>query len=327
MDNFIFSLNVTIPIFLVILLGFFLKKIGLIHEEFVRDANQYVFKCALPVLLFQDIATSDIVGQASSSFVLFCMIVTIIQFLVVWALSYLFLKDKSLVGAFAQASSRGSAAILGVAFVENICGNAGMAPLMIVAAVPFYNILSVLILTFSAGLSWEKKTKGESEGSRKERRRIIRSACLNILKNPIIIGIVLGIPFAVFKIRIPEIGLRTIRYVGQTATPVALLAIGGGFSKTEAVSRLKPAIVSSLIKLVILPAVFLPLAILMNFGSSEMAAILIMLASPTTVSCYVMAKNMGNDGPLTADVILITTIFSSITLTGWIFLLRSMGKI
>lgn len=320
MDNFIFSLNVTIPIFLVILLGYILRKIGLINENFVSIANKYVFKCALPVMLFQDIAFTDTLRSAKGSFVLFCALVTIAMFLLVWLCSYVFLKDKSLVGAFAQAGARGSAAILGVAFVENISGSAGMAPLMIVSAVPFFNILSVIILTFSADLN-------KSAGEKKSHGAVIKKSLFNIVTNPIIIGILLGIPFALLNVKFPAIATRTMDYVARTATPVALIAIGGGFDKQEATRRVKPAIWASLIKLVILPAVFLPLAVLFHFASSEMVAILIMLASPTTVSCYIMAVNMENDGPLTSNVILLTTIFSSATLTGWIFILRSFNLI
>ena len=320
MDNFIFSLNVTIPIFLVILLGYILRKIGLINENFVSIANKYVFKCALPVMLFQDIAFTDTLRSAKGSFVLFCALVTIAMFLLVWLCSYVFLKDKSLVGAFAQAGARGSAAILGVAFVENISGSAGMAPLMIVSAVPFFNILSVIILTFSADLN-------KSAGEKKSHGAVIKKSLFNIVTNPIIIGILLGIPFALLNVKFPAIATRTMDYVARTATPVALIAIGGGFDKQQATRRVKPAIWASLIKLVILPAVFLPLAVLFHFASSEMVAILIMLASPTTVSCYIMAVNMENDGPLTSNVILLTTIFSSVTLTGWIFILRSFNLI
>lgn len=320
MDNFIFSLNVTIPIFLVILLGYILRKIGLINENFVSIANKYVFKCALPVMLFQDIAFTDTLRSAKGSFVLFCALVTIAMFLLVWLCSYVFLKDKSLVGAFAQAGARGSAAILGVAFVENISGSAGMAPLMIVSAVPFFNILSVIILTFSADLN-------KSAGEKKSHGAVIKKSLFNIVTNPIIIGILLGIPFALLNVKFPAIATRTMDYVARTATPVALIAIGGGFDKQEATRRVKPAIWASMIKLVILPAVFLPLAVLFHFASSEMVAILIMLASPTTVSCYIMAVNMENDGPLTSNVILLTTIFSSVTLTGWIFILRSFNLI
>ena len=157
MDSFIFSLNATMPVFLVIVLGYILKQIGLFTDEFCRVGNKYVFLVALPVLLFRDIAQTNLYEDFKLSFVLYCAGVTTLVFLGVWFLAAHILKDKSLVGAFAQASVRSSAAILGIAFVENMYGNAGLAPLMIVSAVPLFNIYSVIILTFSAnGGAWHR---------------------------------------------------------------------------------------------------------------------------------------------------------------------------
>lgn len=315
MENFIFSVNVTIPIFLVILLGYILRRSGFFTEEFVRVANRYVFVIALPVMLFLDIASSDVREKMELKFFLFCLIVTIIMFLLVWLIAVLVLKDKSMVGAFAQAGARGSAAVLGVAFVQNICGEMGMTPLMIVAAVPFFNILSVIILVFNAGGS-DKKDYGK-----------VKNACINIAKNPIIIGILLGLIVSLFGFDLPVIPSNTLWYISRTATPIALLAIGAGFDTKQALARLKPALGAAFVKLVGLPLVFLPIAYKLGFAPSEMAAILIMLASPTTVSCYVMAENMRNDAVLTSNVIVLTTLLSSVTLTIWIYILKSLGCI
>lgn len=312
MDSFIFSLNATMPVFLVIVLGYILKQIGLFTDEFCRVGNKYVFLVALPVLLFRDIAQTNLYEDFKLSFVLYCAGVTTLVFLGVWFLAAHILKDKSLVGAFAQASVRSSAAILGIAFVENMYGNAGLAPLMIVSAVPLFNIYSVIILTFSAN--------GGQHGT-----GAIRKACINVLKNPIIIGIVLGLPFSLLRIEIPTIPLKMIESVGATATPLALLVVGAGFEGTKALAKIKPTLWATAIKLVFLPAVFQPLAIALGLQDAELVAALIMLGSPTTVSCYVMATNMGNDGELSTSIIVLTTLLSSVTLTGWIFLLRSMG--
>lgn len=315
MENFIFSVNVTIPIFLVILLGYILRQRGFLTGEFTRVANKYVFVVALPVMLFLDIAKSDIKKEMNIRFFLFCLIVTIIMFCLVWGIAKLTIKDKTMIGAFAQAGARGSAAILGVAFVENICGEIGMTPLMIVAAVPFFNILSVIILVFNAN---NEKSKDYGK---------INSACINIVKNPIIIGILIGLIASLIDLPIATIPDRTLNYISRTATPIALIAVGAGFDTKQAIARLKPAIGATFIKLIGLPMLFLPIAYKLGFGASEMVAILIMLASPTTVSSYVMAKNMDNDDILTSNVIVLTTLLSSITLTMWIFILRNFGCI
>lgn len=316
MADFIFSLNATLPIFLIMVLGWFLMRIGLFNKEFNKVADKYVFKVALPVLLFKDIATADIRSDFNLTFVLFCMITTTIMFLAIWGLSYIFIKDKTQVGAFAQASARGSAAVLGIAFINNIYGNSGMAPLMIVSAVPLYNILSVIILTFSADMG-ESVDKGAN----------IRKACLNVVKNPIIIGIFLGLPFSILGISIPQIPLKAVTSIAQTATPVALLVVGAGFEGAKAIKKLKLTSIATFIKLVLLPLIFFPFAIAFGFRGSELVAILVMLGSPTTVTCYIMAKNMGNDDVLSSSIVVMATLLSSVTLTGWIFVLKVMGLI
>lgn len=327
MADFIFSLNATLPIFLIMVLGWFLMRIGLFTKEFNKVADKYVFKVALPVLLFKDIATADIRSDFNLTFVLFCMITTTIMFLAIWGLSYIFIKDKTQVGAFAQASARGSAAVLGIAFINNIYGNSGMAPLMIVSAVPLYNILSVIILTFSADMGKEAQKNKLTDNVSNSKGSNIKKACINVVKNPIIIGIFLGLPFSIFGISIPPIPLKAVTSIAQTATPIALLVVGAGFEGAKAIKKIKLTAIATFIKLVLLPLIFFPFAIAFGFRGSELVAILIMLGSPTTVTCYIMAKNMGNDEVLSSSIVVMATLLSSVTLTGWIFVLKVMGLI
>ena len=120
---------------------------------------------------------------------------------------------------------------------------------------------------------------------------------------------------------------KTVNSVAQMATPLALITIGAGFEGRKALAKIRPTIAASMIKLVIQPLIFLPVAAWMGFRGEQMIAILIMLASPTTPSCYIMAKNMDNDGVLTASVIVMTTLLAAFTLTGWIFILKTVGLI
>ncbi len=228
-----------------------------------------------------------------------------------------------MVGAFAQASARSSAAILGIAFIQNMYGDSGMAPLMIVSAVPLFNVYSVIILTVSAAMARQNASTNPSGNGWK----LFQTTLLQILKNPIILGILAGIPFSLSGIAIPDIPLKAINNLAATATPMALLSIGAGFEGKKALAKLKPTFVASFCKLIGIPALFLPIAYLLGFQGSELVAILIMLGSPTTVSCYIMAKNMDNDAVLTSSIIVLTTLLSSVTLTLWIFALRSFGLI
>jgi predicted permease len=118
MDSFIFSLNSTIPIFLVMIVGYVIRKIGIVDEHFATVANRYVFKVSLPVLLFRDLSVANFKSDFDLKFVLFCCIVTILMFSITWILTEIFMKDDSMKGAFIQASCRSSAAILGIAFIE-----------------------------------------------------------------------------------------------------------------------------------------------------------------------------------------------------------------
>lgn len=316
MENFIYSVNVTFPIFLVMVIGYILKQIGMLNDNFVTVANKFNFRVTLPFMLFRDISGVDIKAVFDLKYVLFCAIVSTLCFWLIWGGTKLFLKDKSLRGAFVQASFRSSAAVMGLAFIENIYGSSAMGPLMIVGAVPLYNIFSVIVLTFEGAHAGEEN-----------RTQKIKEACVNIAKNPIILAILAGLVVGLLGIDFPMIIDKTVNSVAQMATPLALITIGAGFEGRKALAKIKPTIAASLIKLVVQPLIFVPVAAWMGFTGEKMIGILIMLASPTTPSCYIMAKNMNNDGTLTASVVVMTTLMAAFTLTGWIFILKTCGLI
>lgn len=316
MENFIYSINVTMPIFLVMVIGYILKQIGMLNDNFVTVANKFNFKVTLPFMLFKDIAGVDIKAVFDIKYVLFCAIVSTICFWVVWGTAKLLVRDKTIRGAFVQSSFRGSAAVMGLAFIQNIYGSSAMGPLMIVSAVPLYNIFSVIVLTFEAN---------DSTGIDKKAK--IRQAGINICKNPIILSILAGLIVGLLGIQFPTLVNKTVSNVAQMATPLALITIGAGFEGRKALAKIAPTMASSMIKLVLQPLVFLPVAAWMGFSGEKMIAILIMLASPTTPSRYIMAKSMNNDEVLTASVIVTTTLMAAFTLTGWIFLLKTLGYI
>lgn len=335
MDSFIYSINSTIPIFLVMIVGWIIKKCQIIDDNFVNKANKYVFHVALPILLYRDLSKADFVSQFDITFVLFCVIVTTIMFLGMWGLTELFMKDDTMKGAFVQASCRSSAAILGIAFIQNMYSDAGMAPLMILAAVPLFNIFSVIILTFKAHAEvFNNQNKLSANildtnilNKSTSNEKAILQSCINIVKNPIIIGIFIGFVASLAHFRLPVVFEKAVESIAQTATPIALLCIGAGFEGRKAIKKIKPTLLAAFIKIIGLAALFLPVAVWMGFRNQELVAILIMLASPTTVTAYIMAKNMYNDEILTSSVVVVTTFLSSVTLTAWIYILRSFGLI
>ncbi len=311
MENFLYSINATLPIFLLIVLGKVLYKLQIIHDDFVKGADRYVYYVALPVLVFKDLTENNIRNTFDIGYVLFCFFVTLFVILSIWGATELFMKNESEKGAFIQASYRSSAAILGLAFIDNMYRSAGMAPLMIIGAVPLFNIFAVVILTL----------KGSNGGQKPD----LKTTICNIFKNPILLGILIALPFAFLDVTFPAFLNKGISYLAGTASPLALLSIGAGFEGRKAIKKLKPTIIASFIKLVLLCGIFLPLAIALGYRNQELVGILIMLGSPATVSCYIMAKNTGNDATLTSSIIVLTTLLSSVTLTTWIYLLKSMG--
>lgn len=310
MDNLYYSLNATLPIFFIMVIGFLLKQRGAIKEGFIQGADSFNFNVTLPVLLFKDIAGSNFIEIFDVGYVIFCMTATTICFFLIWGGAKFFLKDKSMIGAFVQASYRSSAAILGIAFIQNIYGTSGMAPLMIIGTVPLYNVFAVLVLTL----------EGKQETS--EPSHPWKKILINIVKNPILLAILAGILVSLLRINFPIVINKTIQNLAAMATPLALISIGAGFEGRSAISKIKPTLVATAIKLILQGIVFIPIAIYIGFRTEKLVALLIMLTAPATPSCYIMARNMKNDIVLTSSIIVSTTFLGAFTLTGWIYLLR-----
>lgn len=314
MENLIFSLNATIPIFLMMLLGMLFRKLGWMDEVFAAKMNKFVFLVPLPVLLFEQLATVDFSEVWDIKFILFCFVVTAISITISTLISLLW-KDRSVKGEFIQATYRSSAALLGIAFIQNIYGTAGMAPLMIIGSVPLYNIMAVVVLSVF------------KPGNNSFDKALVKKTLKGIATNPIIIGIVVGFVWSALKLPMPLILHKTVSSIGATATPMGLMSMGATFEMKKATSKMKPTLVVVFMKLVGFCVVFLPMAALLGFRNEEMIAILVMLGSATTVSCFVMARNMGHEGTLSSGVIMMTTLLSAFTLTMWLDVLRSFGLV
>ena len=313
MQNLIFSLNATLPVFLVMVVGYALGQFGFLPPAFCKASDRLTFKVTLPLMLFLDMGSVDILHDFQPRFVLFCFAATLVGILTVWVGAKRFLKDKALVGEFVQAGYRSSAAVLGVAFIQNIYGSAGMAPLMILGSVPLFNIFAVLILMLES-----PEQRGVPDP---------KQLLCGVATNPILLGIVFGTVYALLPFTLPQIATKTISSIASLTTPLSLLSIGASFEGTKAIKKLGPTLAAAFIKTVGLAAVFLPCAVALGFRNEELVALLIMLGSPTTPSAYVMSRNMGHEGVLTSSCIALTTLLSALTLTGWIFVLRSGGDL
>ena len=290
------------------------RKLGWMDEVFAAKMNKFVFLVPLPVLLFEQLATVDFSEVWDIKFILFCFVVTAISITISTLISLLW-KDRSIKGEFIQATYRSSAALLGIAFIQNIYGTAGMAPLMIIGSVPLYNIMAVVVLSFF------------KPGNNSFDKVLVKKTLKGIVTNPIIIGIVAGFVWSALKLPMPLILHKTVSSIGATATPMGLMSMGATFEMKKATSKMKPTLVAVFMKLIGFCAIFLPVAAMLGFRNEQLIAILVMLGSATTVSSFVMARNMGHEGTLSSGVIMMTTLLSAFTLTMWLDVLRSFGLV
>lgn len=314
LNNLIFCLNATVPIFFLILLGMFLRRIQLMDDAFTARLNTLVFRVCLPALLFHDMYRTDYRTNWNTAYVVYCALATLASILICTGVSYL-LKDRSIQGEFIQTSYRSSATILGIAVVQNLYHNVGMAPLMVIGAVPIYNIAAVIILEMY------RPDRGKLDAM------LLRKTIHGILTNPIILSILLGFAWSLLRLPLPTIGDATVDYVGRCATPLGIIAMGASFQWEKARQSAGPALVSTFIKLFGLCALFLPLGVLLGFRNDLLVAALVMCGSSTTISCFVMAKGMGHKGDLTISTVMLTTLLSAFSLTFWLFILKSHGWI
>ena len=317
LNNLIFCLNAVVPIFLLMLLGMFFMRIGIFDDAFVSKMNSFVFRVALPALVFYDLCSEDFGRVWDLRFVLFCFLATLVSILLCVAISCL-LRDRRVQGEFIQVSYRSSAAILGVSLVTNLYGTSGMTPLMMLGAVPLYNAAAVVVLTIFTPERNKMKRTGMN-------RAQVRKTAVGIITNPILIGIFAGLLWSVLRLPMGSILDHTVQNLARLATPLGIMAMGASFNLKKALSGIRTAGLGAFIKLIGLGLIFVPLAVTLGFRQDRLVAILIMCCSCSTVSCYVMAREMGHEGTLTSSTVMLTTFFSAFTLTGWLFVLKPLG--
>lgn len=314
MESFVYSVNASLPIFLTMAAGLGLQRLGLLDRHFADVADKFVFKVTLPLMLFEQIRAVDIYHSFDGTYLAFCAGATLAGILVIWALAHRFVRPKGSVGAFVQACYRSSAAILGLAFIQNIYGSAGMAGLMILGSVPLFNLFAVAVLTL----------EGEDAGGQPLKARLA-GAAKGVATNPIILGILAGFAAALIRLPVPTVLDRTLENLAGLTTPLALVAIGVTFDFKAALGTSRLALIASAVKLVVLPAVFLPLGAALGFREQMFMGLIVMLGSPCTPTSYVMTRSLGGDAALAGTTVMLTTLTSSVSLTFWIFLWRSLG--
>lgn len=312
-NNLVFSLNCVLPIFIIIAFGFLLKQKDYLDEHTVKKINTLSFNFAIPFLLFRDIASADLGSIIDFRLLSYALISTLVIFILLWIGAKIFIKNEPSIGSFVQGCFRGNYAIIGLSLAASILGpdKTSKAALITTFVIPLYNLLAVIVLTF---------TSGNKNGNN------VKEAVKNICKNPLIIGIAIGLPFSIFNIALPKSIMNCVNYMAQLATPLALLAIGGSINFEGIKASFKLAMSAAFIKLIIVPIISLSIAILIGIKAAEDLVILyLMYASPTAINSFIMASKMGADEDLAANIVLLTTVFSVITFTFGIYIFKAVG--
>lgn len=314
MDNLIFSLNAMMPLFFLMVVGMVLRWAGVVNEAAAGGMNKFVFTVGIPVLLFNDLATADLSSMWDAGFIGFCFVATLAGIGVSYALSLLF-RTKRYQGEFVQASYRSSASLLAIGVMQNIYGSAGIAPLMVIGAVPLYNVAAVLVLVLM-----RPGRHALGLGS-------VAGTMHDVATNPIVLGIVVGLLWTVLKIPMPTMIGKTVSSIAAAATPVGFIAMGVLFDAKKALAVRGPAFLATFVKLVGLVALTVPMAVALGMRGQQLVAVLVMMGSATTLSAFVMARSMGHEGTLTSSVVMLSTLLSAFTLTVWLWLLKSAGLV
>lgn len=326
-DAFMFAANAVLPIVITILLGYFLKRKGLFTREFLDVGNKLTFRALLPAMLFYNVYGINSLGDIEPIFVLYCLGAILAVFIIAVGVNCLFTKDNAKRGALIQAAFRSNYAIIGLPLASALFGSAGEAAAGALSAfcIPLFNLLAVVTLTIFNGGSERKKLD-------------LKKLFLDILKNPLILATLSGLAavgvrglFVRFGIgfRLSNITFlyRTLESVKSICTPFALLVLGGRF-EFSAVKRLwKPILFGTVIRTVIVPAAALSAAYFFVSGLSgeHYASYIAVFATPCAVSGAIMAKEMGADEELAGQLVVWTSLVSTVTIFLCTAIFRAIG--
>lgn len=312
MENFILSLEIVLPLFIVMAVGYACKRMKLVTETLAKQMNGLVFRVFLPVLLCKNIYTSSLESLINPGVFIFAAVGILVMFFLLMAVVPRIEPDKRKCGAMIQAMFRSNYAYFGIPLVQAIFpqSDTSVASLLVVIVVPLFNVLAVVVLEMF-------------RGGKADPRQIIKK----ILTNPLIIGSLAGLIILITGIRIPSILQKPIDDLSKVATPLALFLLGASidFSKTGA--HVRQLSLCVLAKLVVFPLAAVLAGTLMGMRGVELASLLIIFGAPTAVNSAVMAQQMGSDGDLATEAVVFTTAFSALTVFLFVFALKSLALI
>ena len=312
MDNLILSFNVVLPLFLCIMLGYFLRRIHLVDTPSLNTMNKLCFKVFLPIYLFNNIATTNLAAAFNGKLLATAYLGVLGQFALLMFLVPRLEKENPRRGVLIQAMFRSNFALFGLPLALSLCGTekVGTTSILVGLTVPLFNILAVVSLeSFRGGKpSVKKMAKG-------------------IATNPLIIASLIGIAFNLLDFTLPSAVQKSVNDLGGVATPLSLVALGGSFMVEKVKEYRKQLTIGVLGRLVFSPLIMVTVGILMGFRNELLIPLLIMSGAPTAVSSFPMAQQMDGDGELAAGLVVFTSAFAIFSMFIWIFVLKQMKMI
>jgi predicted permease len=307
MQNLIFSANIVFPLFLLMLVGRLLKRVGLFTEPLIAAGDKLTYRFLLPCVLFAGIYDADLHTAFNPRLLLFIFLAILSINLISYATVPLFVKDDARRGTMIQAMTRSNYILIGIPICQAAYGSAGLMQVALVAAlyVPTVNFFAVLALTIYG-----------------EGKRNIKEILINIIKNPYIVTIAIALAINFIGIDFPAIFDSAVTSLANMATPFALMLLGAGFHTASLRQNWRAITIGTFCKLLLFPLAILTVAYFMGFRDLEFCLILTAFASPIAVSSYIMAKSMRCDHRLASQLIVASTLFSALTL----FLLITAAK-
>lgn len=304
MQYFVLSFNVMMPVILTIGLGYFLKKFNYIDDVFIGKTSSIIFKIALPILLFNKTASSEVnlvLDENLVKFLIYGIGVVLVSFLIINKISKYTIQDLKTRGAFIQGAFRSNFVIIGYPILLSLSGDSVVFPMTLLAVflVPLNNILAVTILTVN---------------NPNNKNINFKDIIKNIATNPLIIGIVLGLFWSLIKLPLPIFIQGTFNLIQGLATPLALIGIGSMFVLENKKKIDLPLFFSVMYKTVLIPLIGTIGAILIGLEGNYLAVIFISIATPTAATSFIMAKVMDSDYNLAANIVVATTAVSSVTM-------------
>lgn len=316
MDNLVFSLNVVLPMFLVIAAGYLVRRLRIVDERFLSMANKLCFQVLMPIMLFNSIYSSDFDQLFDWKLIGFAVAAVLIVFLVLMLLIPRLVKSSRKRGVIIQGLFRSNFMLFGAQLARNLFGDDGIAPvsMLMVFVVPLFNVLAVIALeTF----------REDEKGGKTQVLGIVK----NVLLNPFIITSALAILLSALGVKLPVFLESGVGELSKAATPLAMMVLGGTFRFANVPVYKKETTFTVVGRLILMPAAVLSVAVALGFRGESLGALMVLFASPIAVSSYVMAKNSGGDDELAGHLIVFSTIFSAPTIFLFVYIFKSLGLI